>query len=281
MHFHAGLSTFSCYLSKPELTSQVFVTIDNQVYLKTGDLARYNTRGELVSVGRIDFQVKIRGQRVETTEIESTIMSWQSSDGVKGEIVDCLVLKLLSNEDSLIAYIVSPNSELDTNSIRAYCQKHLRQFMIPTHFIVLDKMPLNTNGKVDRQALPRPTYAEAYHNIIEHESLSDKVCQLWCSRLHLDHITADDTTSCFALGGSSLTLMQFFNYYQFWLGPHRSLNVLDFFVEPTVARHIHLLLTAESKSYGSERDASAVKVSHATHGTCRKYNKRKLSILTV
>ncbi|CAF1462357.1 unnamed protein product, partial [Adineta steineri] len=71
-----GLALFDRYFNDPERTNNMFVTVDKEVYMKTGDLARYNERGELVHAGRIDFQVKVHGQRVETTEIENTIITW-------------------------------------------------------------------------------------------------------------------------------------------------------------------------------------------------------------
>ena len=87
-HSFVGSLLFNGYLNDPERTANMLVTINNKVYLKTGDLARYNKRGELVHAGRADFQIKIRGQRVETTEIENTIMRYSSEN-----ITNCLVTK--------------------------------------------------------------------------------------------------------------------------------------------------------------------------------------------
>ena len=224
----------------------MFVTIKNQVYIKTGDLARYNTRGELVYVGRTDFQIKINGQRVETSEIENTIINWCPS-----KISNCLVTKTPPNDNLLVAYIISNDLELDTEEIRNYCNKHLRQYMIPSYFIVLNKFPLNANGKIDRKQLPLLSIdwdAFTYSIRSSDQSMSEleeKVHSLWCSILRVDTIPFH--MNCFALGASSLSLMQFFNYYQVHLAPDKELNVLDFFIDPTIAKHVQLLINSKTK----------------------------------
>ncbi|CAF4074768.1 unnamed protein product, partial [Adineta steineri] len=146
-----GPTLFHSYLNDPELSGSRFTAINNQVYIKTGDLARYNAQGKLYYVERTDFQIKIRGQRLETTEIENTI-----TNSYPGKISDCVVTKLAQNEDLLVAYVVSKASELDTEQIRNHCNKHLYQYMVPSIFVFLKQLPLNANGKLDRQRLPMP-----------------------------------------------------------------------------------------------------------------------------
>ena len=123
--------------------------IDNEEYFKTGDLARYNAKGELVHAGRIDFHIKIDDQRVETDEIERTVIACSSN-----EISNCLVIKLSQDDELLVTYVISDNSQFDIESIRNYCKDHLRQYMVPSYFVLLDKFPLDENGKVDRKKLP-------------------------------------------------------------------------------------------------------------------------------
>jgi hypothetical protein len=235
-------------LNDPERTTNMFVTIDNQLYIQTGDLARYNARGELVHVGRVDFQIKIHGQRVETTEIESTIINCSPS-----KISNCLVTKVPQNDDLLVAYVISNDSELETEAIRNYCNKHLRQYMVPSYFVVLDKFSLNVNGKVDRKQLPLPSLrCDASTNVVRIKDrpmseLEEKVHRLWCSILRLDTVPCH--MNCFGLGGSSLSLMQLFNYYQFHLVPDKQLNVLDFFINPTIAKHVQLLTNSKTKTH--------------------------------
>jgi hypothetical protein len=225
----------------------MFVNINNQVYLKTGDLARFNQRGELVHVGRVDFQIKVRGQRVETAEIENTIIN-----SSPGKISNCLVIKAPQNDDLLIAYVISNDLELDTEEIRDYCNKHLNKFMIPSYFVVLDKLPLNAAGKIDRKQLPLPKLlCDTPTNVVPIEDkpmseLEKRVHSLWCSTFRVNNISLH--MNCFALGGSSLSLIQLFNYYQFYLVPDKQLSVLDFFTNPTIADHVQLLTSSKSKT---------------------------------
>jgi hypothetical protein len=245
--FFTGTVLFNCYLNDPENTANMFVTINKQLYFKTGDLARYNTRGELVYSGRIDFQIKVHGQRVETGEIENTIINWSPS-----KISNCLVTKAPQTDDLLVAYVISNDLELDTKEIRDYCNKYLRQYMIPCHIIVLDKFPVNANGKIDRNHLPLSSLRfDAQTNCVQIEDqpmseLEEKVYSLWCSALQLDIIP--HRMNYFALGGSSLSLIELFKHYQFYLAPDKQLNVLDFFINPTIARHVQLLINSETKT---------------------------------
>ena len=151
-NFSTGPLLFSGYLNAPERTAAVLIIIQNRIYMKTGDLARYNERGELIHAGRVDFQVKIRGQLVDTTEIESTIVNYCTN-----KISNCLVTKVPDNDDLLVAYIISNDSQLNIDGIRNHCENYLRRYMIPSYFVILDKLPLNNNGKVDRKQLPIPT----------------------------------------------------------------------------------------------------------------------------
>ncbi|CAF1112710.1 unnamed protein product [Adineta steineri] len=240
-----GAGLFQRYYNDPELTKKTRVTINNEHFFKTGDLARYNTRGELVHVGRVDFQIKIRGQRVEASEVESVIMAWSPN-----VITNCLVVKLTQEEDLIVAYMVSNNLKLDIESLRDYCKERLRQYMIPSHFIVLDKFPLNVNGKIDRKQLPSPPsnvpseFVKADEGLMS--ELEDQVHRFWCSKFELDSIPRD--ADCFALGGSSLTMMLIFNYYQANLVPEKQLDDLEFFTHPTIADHVRLLTYIKTKT---------------------------------
>ncbi|CAF4306527.1 unnamed protein product, partial [Adineta steineri] len=242
-----GPTLFNCYLNDPQRTNDTLVTIDNRTYLKTGDLARYNERGELVHAGRADFQIKIHGQRVETTETEDTIMNWS-----RNKISGCLVTKSPQNEDLLVAYIISHDLKLNIEEIRNHCSKYLRQYMIPFYMVVLDKFPLNSNGKIDRKQLPIPSSlsSEPINSVAIDDTpiseLEEKIHKLWCSVLQLNSVPRH--ANCFALGGSSLSLIQFFNYYQFHFAPDMQLNVLDFFISPTIGDHAQLLLSCKTKT---------------------------------
>ncbi len=168
------------------------------------------------------------------------------------KISNCLVCKLSQTDDYLIAYIISDDCELNTEAIRTHCGKYLCQYMVPVCIMVLDQFPLSPNGKVDRQNLPLPSLLSINSfnsNRINSERLSKserKVHDLWCMILRLETIPRHK--NCFALGGSSLSLMKLFNYYQYHLAPDKQLNILDFFTDPTIVGHVQLLINSKSKA---------------------------------
>src|SRR5262249_37593710 len=145
------------YLNRPELTQERFVPDpfsppDERLY-QTGDLARYFDNGNLEFLGRADFQVKIRGFRVELGEFEAALLR---QPGVREAA--CLAYPDPSGQRSLVAYLVPPKGvTLDKMAIRQRLSKKLPDFMLPSHFVVLDAMPVSSNGKLDRKALPNPT----------------------------------------------------------------------------------------------------------------------------
>jgi amino acid adenylation domain-containing protein len=143
------------YLNRPELTRQKFLPDkfsgrERALLYRTGDLARYRKDGMIEFLGRIDSQVKIRGYRIELGEIEAALME---QPGVK-------MCAVLAREDEpgdkqLVAYAV-PVSKLNMEDLRESLLGKLPKYMVPSHFVVLDSLPLTTNGKVDRKALPAP-----------------------------------------------------------------------------------------------------------------------------
>ncbi|CAF1420288.1 unnamed protein product [Adineta steineri] len=236
-----GPTLFNCFLNNPELSGSRFTVINNQVFIKTGDLARYNEQGKLFYVERVDFQIKIRGQRVETTEIENTI-----TNSYPGKISDCVVTKLARNDDLLVAYVVSKESDLDTEQIQNYCNKHLQQYMVPSIFVFLKQLPLNANGKVDRQRLPVPDISVLSTNAIDRQYLEPKnemetfVHSVWCKILGCNRIST--RTNFFSIGGHSLLFIQIYQYYQTLFNlDDEAINIRSFFEHNTIAEHAQLL----------------------------------------
>ncbi|OMD34668.1 hypothetical protein BSK56_33490, partial [Paenibacillus borealis] len=150
------------YFNRPELTAEKFV--DNpfepgtRMY-RTGDLARWLPDGNLEYLGRIDHQVKIRGYRIECGEIEAQLMA-------HAQIREAVVMACEDEQGQayLCAYLVSDES-VPVPELRAHLAAQLPDYMIPSYFVELEKLPLNSNGKVDRKALPAPdreAYSEGY-----------------------------------------------------------------------------------------------------------------------
>jgi len=233
----AGAGVGKGYINDPELTAKKFplnpftAEPNNRIY-RTGDLARYLPDGNLEFVGRVDNQVKIRGQRVELGEIE-TILRQQAS--VKEAIV---IQSQFSADQRLVAYIV-PSQPVDISAqpqlideLRAIITAELPQYMVPNAFVVLDEMPLNPNGKIDRGSLPQPA-------VIRGTTVSDPpqteiervLAAMFAKVLGAEGVGIND--NFFNLGGHSLLVTQVL------ANIGKTFNVefqaIDFYREPTVA----------------------------------------------
>ncbi|WP_051569069.1 non-ribosomal peptide synthase/polyketide synthase [Alkaliphilus transvaalensis] len=192
------------YLNNPKLSMEKFINnpyVDGERMYKTGDLARRLSDSNIEFVGRIDHQVKIRGYRIELGEIENALLQLE---GIKAVAV--IDLEEEGNK-YLTAYLVSENN-YSVKELRESLKRNLPDYMIPSYFITLEKLPLNQNGKVDRKALPLPSGKidtgeeyEAPTNEIE-----EKLVQLWSSVLRVDQIGIND--EFFSLGGDSIKAIQ-------------------------------------------------------------------------
>ncbi|ORX82205.1 acetyl-CoA synthetase-like protein, partial [Anaeromyces robustus] len=149
-----GYSISKGYLNREELTSQRF--IDNHIdpssktkLYKTGDIGRWTKDGRIVYIGRSDFQVKIRGQRVELPEIENTIMKYPEIDYV------IVIYKNNNINNYLLCYYkTNSNKELNENDLKEFVSKQLPSYMCPNYYMRLNEIPLSPSGKLNRKALP-------------------------------------------------------------------------------------------------------------------------------
>ncbi|PCK02582.1 MAG: hypothetical protein COA42_21985 [Alteromonadaceae bacterium] len=205
------------YLNRPELSAEKFVELNlfgkADRFYKTGDLVRWRPDGNLEYIGRIDHQVKLRGFRIELGEIEAII----SQHSAVNEAV--VVLYEADNNKRLVAYItlgVGSDSSSDSNSdlsasetmvktLTEQLKQQLPEYMQPSHFTVLDLLPLTANGKVDRKALPVPEIkAESGVKPITPTELI--LANLWSLILKVEVVHRDD--NFFKLGGHSLLATQ-------------------------------------------------------------------------
>ena len=182
------------YLNNEALTDAVFIDYpgcSSKLY-KTGDLGRYLPNGELEYMGRKDFQVKLRGLRIELSEIEAAL---------KG-ITDIEDALLLVRKEVLVAYVLThPNS--DSSEWKSILRDKLPEYMVPNHIVKLQEWPLTPNGKVDRQALPDPADSDrSVPFVAPRTSVEKKLQQIWMSVLELDEIGVKD--NFFEIGGHSL-----------------------------------------------------------------------------
>ncbi|OYD68941.1 non-ribosomal peptide synthetase [Rhodococcus sp. OK302] len=194
-----GVGVGRGYGARFDLTAERFVAnpfgSGSRLY-RTGDLVRWNSVGELEYLGRTDFQVKVRGLRIELGEIESALVAVDSvasavvvvhRDGVVG--------------DRIVAYVVGAEPNLVAEILREAVAQRLPDYMVPSAFVVLEEIPLNANGKVDRRALPAPVFEVAQYREPQSD-VEHAVAAVFADLLGLERVGLDD--DFFVLGGNSL-----------------------------------------------------------------------------
>ncbi|MFI8082966.1 amino acid adenylation domain-containing protein [Kitasatospora sp. NPDC086009] len=236
----SGAGVARGYLGRDDLTAERFVRVDGRRSYRTGDLVRRREDGAVEFLGRIDHQVKIRGFRVEIGEVEAELTG-------RPEVREAVVVARGEGAArTLVGYLVpaDPAAAPDPAALRAALRTRLPDYMVPAALVVLDALPLNANGKVDRAALPEPAAARpaegggALSSATEHE-----VAAAYRTVLAVDEPgPADDF---FALGGDSFSAVHAVRL----IG--RGLSVIDLFQHPTV-RELAALLDARAAGAGDE-----------------------------
>ncbi|KAI9239022.1 MAG: Non-ribosomal peptide synthetase module [Podila humilis] len=221
------------YLNRPELTSECFIpdpfsnVPDTRMY-KTGDLVRYLSDGELVFLGRRDNQIKIRGYRVELGEIEARLVE-------NSTVREAVVVATGEGADKrLVAYVVvSAPEENFVINLRQDLAARLPEYMVPSAFVCLDVLPLTSNGKVNRRALPDPGSASFVVGEYEAPQGEDEVAMatIWCELLKRDRIGRHD--DFFMLGGHSLLALRMIGAVRTRLG--MDLKLQSLFSAPSIA----------------------------------------------
>ncbi|MBF0551246.1 MAG: amino acid adenylation domain-containing protein [Deltaproteobacteria bacterium] len=189
------------YLNQPETTAQKFIDHPfrpGEKLYRSGDLGRWLPDGHLEFLGRKDDQVKIRGFRIELAEIEHTLM--QHPD-VEAAVV--LARSLQGTAAELVAYLAC-RSEFHVDEMRAYLARFLPDYMVPAYFIHLERIPLTTNGKVDKLSLPDPAavYSRQHQYVPAGNELEAKLVSIWEEVLGRPKIGIHD--NFFDLGGHSI-----------------------------------------------------------------------------
>ncbi|WP_308366409.1 MULTISPECIES: non-ribosomal peptide synthetase [unclassified Microbulbifer] len=187
------------YWRQPELTAAAFPpATDGGRSYRTGDRVRVNARGGLEFLGRLDDQVKIRGYRVEPGEAARWL-------GEQPEVAAAAVLApALERGRQLVAYLQTEEKGFDLEALRARMRDQLPDYLVPAHWIPLERLPLNVNGKLDRSALPLPGIGQPRENR-EERPLSQTEAQLadiWRQLLPVERLGPDD--DFFLLGGDSI-----------------------------------------------------------------------------
>ncbi|WP_258191652.1 non-ribosomal peptide synthase/polyketide synthase, partial [Pseudomonas fluorescens] len=226
------------YLNRPLLTAERFVadpfsSRGGRLY-RTGDLARYRADGVIEYVGRVDHQVKIRGFRIELGEIEALLLAQAS---VREAVV-------MAADNQLLAYLVTEQSDNDALGValKAMLREQLPDYMVPAHLMFLERLPLNPNGKLDRQALPKPDASLSLQTWLAPVSVVEcQVASIWADILGVERVGLSD--HFFELGGHSLLAMQVASRLRQALGLEVPLKVL--FEQPRLQGFVEALLALE------------------------------------
>jgi tyrocidine synthetase-3 len=246
----SGIGLAKGYLNNPELTAEKF--IDNpfvnheeedvyQRMYRTGDLARWLPDGNIEFLGRIDQQVKVRGYRIELGEIQTVL---QKYDGIKDAVV--IAKEDQDNNKYLCAYFVA-DTKISVSVLRSYLIQKLPDYMVPQFIIQLSNVPLTSNGKVDKQALPEPD--GMINTGVKYEEptteIEKRLVSIWHEVLCVKRIGIND--NFFELGGHSLRAVSLASKI------HKELNVeipiSELFCRNTIRKQVEYIQNAVQSRY--------------------------------
>ncbi|MEV1025807.1 amino acid adenylation domain-containing protein [Streptomyces sp. NPDC050264] len=203
--FIAGLGVGRGYLGDPRRTATTFVpdpfAADGSRMYRTGDHVVLRADGQLAFVGRVDHQVKIRGQRIELGEVESALRDLPGiAEAVAAAVTDP------AGHKRLVGYVVGDGARPDTAAARARLAQRLPGALVPAVLTALDELPLTAHGKVDRKALPAPDFGAPAHSRAARTDDERILCTVLAEVLGLPEVGPED--SFFALGGDSISSLQ-------------------------------------------------------------------------
>ena len=229
--FIGGEGVARGYWRRPALTAERF--LDNRLsdcarLYKTGDLVRLNPQGQLEFLGRADFQVKISGFRIELGEIETLL---ETLPAIHQAVV--VAREDRPGDQRLVAYLTTkPGRETSAATLRKALADKLPPYMIPAHFVLLAQLPLTSNGKIDRKALPPVPSEDGGDppNLEPRSDLEETLLSIWCDALASARIGTDQ--NFFDLGASSLMVAEVHARLQQHL--QREISLVDLFQFPTV-----------------------------------------------
>lgn len=234
----AGVGVARGYLNNAALTAERFVThpyAPGKCMYRSGDLGRWNVNGDIEMLGRLDEQVKVRGYRIELGEIAQVLLQHPA---IKEVVVNAPTDPRGGRQ--LVAYLVQNplastdhGAEVTVSGLRAYLQRSLPDYMIPAHFVVLDRLPLTVSGKVDKLSLPDPLVAglqSGQEYLAPGSAVEKMLTAVWEAVLGRPRIGLHD--NYFDLGGDSITAIQIMSRLQ---REQLGIEVRDLFHYPTIA----------------------------------------------
>jgi amino acid adenylation domain-containing protein len=241
--YAGGDGVARCYVNRPDLTAARFVPDSFSAepgarLYRTGDVVRHLPNGDIEFGGRLDWQVKVRGFRIEPQEIEWTLCQHEA-------VANCVVIvrQDVQGDQHLVAYVVSHQHAVDDNDLRNYLADKLPHYMVPSTFVLLPEIPLTPNGKVDRRALMKagPQEVAQSRNFIEPHSQTEMILAgIWTEVLGCENVGAD--ANFFELGGHSLLAMRLISKLRESFKIDLPLRTI--FAASTVAEMAHAIDTA-------------------------------------
>ncbi|MFH8707046.1 amino acid adenylation domain-containing protein [Streptomyces rubrogriseus] len=250
----SGVQLARGYLNRPGQSASRFVANPfegpGERMYRTGDIVRWNRRGDLEFISRVDDQVKIRGFRVELGEVESAL---SRHPGVPEAVA--VVREDRPGDRRLVAYLVTGAGPVPVPSdeeLRERLRETLPDYMVPSAFVRLAELPLTGNGKLDRGRLPAPDYAAAGTGRAPVTAREELLCALFAEALGLESVGVDD--GFFDLGGDSILSIQLVSRAR---AKGLTLSVRDVFEHQSVARVAEALELAEAQAADGAAGASA------------------------
>jgi amino acid adenylation domain-containing protein len=229
-----GICLARGYLNQKELTRERFINnpfnngFSSKLY-RTGDLCRYLPDGNMEYIERIDDQVKIRGFRIEPSEIAICL---ESHPAIKEAVV--IAREIKSEEKQLVAYYVPQDIDIvpSVSEFRQYLKQRFADYMIPALFIMLEKLPLTSSGKLDKKALPEPDFSVLQIDILPRTILEQKLVDIWLEELNLERISIE--SNFFELGGHSLAAARIVSKIKNATG--KKIDIEDLYKAPTISK---------------------------------------------
>ncbi|MEU3252591.1 amino acid adenylation domain-containing protein [Streptomyces sp. NPDC006997] len=234
------------YLNRPDLTAERFVDdpfVPGARVYRTGDLARYRADGALEFLGRVDHQIKLRGQRIELGEIEAVLTAHEA---VREAVV---VAREHAPGDVRLAAYVTPAADTAPapGDLATHLRRSLPEYMVPASFTTLERLPLTPSGKTDRKALPAPETTRpdlGTRFVAPRDETEHALAALWRDLLGVERVGTRD--NFFDLGGHSLLMAEFRTVLAASLG--HDLTMVELFQHPTVGSLAEYLSGARAAS---------------------------------
>ena len=192
-----GIGVAKGYKNLPEKTAAAFIEYKGERMYRSGDYAKWDKDGNVLILGRLDNQVKLRGLRIELGEIEGLLAAQPHIKKV------AVVIRKINGQDNLCAYFTA-DAQIDIDELRAELKKHLTHYMVPTAYLQMNELPMTANGKTDIKHLPDPIAVTLGEYVAPANETEEFFCNSFKKALNLEKVGATD--DFFEIGGTSLVV---------------------------------------------------------------------------